>query len=82
MLFRCKQLLRPAPKASVTFCIAHFNSPEFLDAILHSIRLEFFGITRIDGAQIEKRDIRHMVKVRELFGLDSLRPQRQKAHLW
>jgi hypothetical protein len=49
---------------------------------LHSIRLEFFGITRIDGAQIEKRDIRHMVKVRELFGLDSLRPQRQKAHLW
>jgi hypothetical protein len=37
-LFRCKQLLRPAPKASVTFCIAHFNSPEFLDATLHAIR--------------------------------------------
>ena len=38
MLFRCKQLLRPAPKASITFCIAHFNSPEFLAATLHSIR--------------------------------------------
>jgi hypothetical protein len=37
-LFRCKQLLRPAPKASITFCIAHFNSPEFLGATLHSIR--------------------------------------------
>ena len=37
-LSRCKQLLRPAPKASITFCIAHFNSPEFLDAALHSIR--------------------------------------------
>jgi hypothetical protein len=38
VLFRCKQFLRPAPKASVTFCIAHFNSPEFLGATLHSIR--------------------------------------------
>ena len=38
MLFRCKQFLLPAPKASITFCIAHFNSPEFLDATLHSIR--------------------------------------------
>jgi hypothetical protein len=38
MLFRCKQLLRPAPGASITFCIAHFNSPEFLGATLHSIR--------------------------------------------
>jgi hypothetical protein len=37
-VFRCKQLLRPAPKASITFCIAHFNSPEFLGATLHSIR--------------------------------------------
>jgi hypothetical protein len=37
-LFRCQQLLRPAPKASITFCIAHFNSPEFLDAALHAIR--------------------------------------------
>ena len=38
MLSRCQQLLRPAPKASITFCIAHFNSPEFLDATLHAIR--------------------------------------------
>jgi hypothetical protein len=38
ILFRCKQLLRPAPKASITFCIAHFNSPEFLDVALHSVR--------------------------------------------
>jgi hypothetical protein len=38
MLSRCKQLLRPAPKASITFCIAHFNSPEFLDAALHAVR--------------------------------------------
>jgi hypothetical protein len=37
-LFRCKQLLRPTPKTSVTFCIAHFNSPEFLAVTLHSIR--------------------------------------------
>jgi hypothetical protein len=37
-LFRCKQLLRPAPKASITFCIAHFNSPEFLDAALYAVR--------------------------------------------
>jgi hypothetical protein len=37
-LFRCKQFLRPAPEASVTFCIAHFNSPEFLAATLHAIR--------------------------------------------
>ena len=37
-LFRCKQLLRPAPKASITFCIAHFNSPDFLDATLHAVR--------------------------------------------
>jgi hypothetical protein len=33
-----KQLLRPAPEASITFCIAHFNSPEFLGATLHAIR--------------------------------------------
>src|ERR1039458_1234497 len=38
ILFRCKQLLRSAPKASITFCIAHFNSPEFLDVALHSVR--------------------------------------------
>jgi hypothetical protein len=38
MLSRGKQLLHPAPKASITFCIAHFNSPEFLDAALHAIR--------------------------------------------
>ena len=38
MLSRCKQLLRPASKAPITFCIAHFNSPEFLDATLHAIR--------------------------------------------
>jgi hypothetical protein len=38
LLFRCKQLLRPAPETAVTFCIAHFNSPEFLDATLHAIR--------------------------------------------
>jgi hypothetical protein len=38
LLFRCKQLLRPAPETVVTFCIAHFNSPEFLDATLHAIR--------------------------------------------
>jgi GT2 family glycosyltransferase len=37
-LFRVKQLARPAPKAPVTFCIAHFNSPEFLDATLHAVR--------------------------------------------
>lgn len=37
-LSRCKQLLRPAPKASITFCIAHFNSPGFLDATLHAVR--------------------------------------------
>ena len=37
-LFRCKQLLRPAPKTSISFCIAHFNSPEFLDATLHAVR--------------------------------------------
>jgi hypothetical protein len=36
--FRVKQLLRPASKASVTFCIAHFNSPEFLDVTLHAVR--------------------------------------------
>ena len=28
----------PANPAALTFCIAHFNSPEFLDATLHSIR--------------------------------------------
>jgi hypothetical protein len=38
ILFRCKQLLRPRPKTSISFCIAHFNSPEFLDAALHAIR--------------------------------------------
>ena len=38
MLFRCKQLLRPAPKASITFCIAHFNLSKFPDAGLHAIR--------------------------------------------
>ena len=27
-----------ANRESLTFCIAHFNSPEFLDATLHSIR--------------------------------------------
>jgi hypothetical protein len=37
-LSRCKQLLGPAPEASITFCIAHFNSPEFLGATLHAIR--------------------------------------------
>ena len=30
--------INPANQASLTFCIAHFNSPEFLDATLHSIR--------------------------------------------
>ncbi len=35
---RGKQLLRPASRASITFCIAHFNSPEFLDATLHAVR--------------------------------------------
>ena len=38
MLFRCKRFLCFAPKASVTFCIAHFNSPEFLEAALHAVR--------------------------------------------
>ncbi|MGA3163705.1 MAG: hypothetical protein ABSD77_05840 [Verrucomicrobiota bacterium] len=38
VLFRCKRFLRPAPKASITFCIAHFNSPEFLDVALHAVR--------------------------------------------
>ena len=38
MLSRSQQLLRPASKASITFCIAHFNSPEFLDATLHAVR--------------------------------------------
>ena len=37
-MFRCKQLLRAAPKVPVTFCIAHYNSPDFLDATLHAIR--------------------------------------------
>jgi hypothetical protein len=30
--------IKPAKKASLTFCIAHFNSPEFLDATLNSVR--------------------------------------------
>ena len=30
--------IAPANPASLTFCIAHFNAPEFLDATLHSIR--------------------------------------------
>jgi hypothetical protein len=30
--------IKPANKASLTFCIAHFNSPEFLDATLHAVR--------------------------------------------
>jgi hypothetical protein len=29
---------KSADKAPLTFCIAHFNSPEFLDATLHSVR--------------------------------------------
>jgi hypothetical protein len=37
-LSRCQQLLHRAPKASLTFCIAHFNSPDFLGACLHAIR--------------------------------------------
>ena len=28
----------PANPAGLTFCVAHFNAPEFLDATLHSIR--------------------------------------------
>lgn len=35
--FRCQRRARP-PLARLTFCIAHFNSPAFLDASLHSIR--------------------------------------------
>jgi hypothetical protein len=30
--------IKPGNKVPLTFCIAHFNSPEFLDATLHSIR--------------------------------------------
>jgi hypothetical protein len=33
-----KQLFRQTPKTPITFCIAHFNSPEFLDATLHAVR--------------------------------------------
>lgn len=46
VLSRCRQLLRPPPPAAVTFCIAHFNSPEFLDATLHSIR-RFYPEARV-----------------------------------
>jgi hypothetical protein len=31
--------IKSTNKASLTFCIAHFNSPEFLDATLHADRL-------------------------------------------
>ena len=36
--FRIGLACKPADKAPLTFCIAHFNSPEFLDATLHSVR--------------------------------------------
>jgi len=36
--FRCQQLRRSPPRSPITFCIAHFNSPAFLDVSLHSIR--------------------------------------------
>ena len=35
--FRCQRRASP-PLARLTFCVAHFNSPAFLDASLHSIR--------------------------------------------
>jgi hypothetical protein len=39
---RCKQFVRPAPKSSITFCIAHFNSSEFLDLVARDYELEFW----------------------------------------
>ncbi|MGA2802025.1 MAG: hypothetical protein ABSE97_06625 [Verrucomicrobiota bacterium] len=36
--FRWRQIFRRAPHAPLTFCIAHFNSPEFLDVTLHTVR--------------------------------------------
>lgn len=48
ILARCGEMVRfriklacqiqSAGRASLTFCIAHFNSPDFLDATLHAVR--------------------------------------------
>ena len=36
--FQWKQFLRRAPESRITFCIAHFNSPDFLEINLQAIR--------------------------------------------
>jgi hypothetical protein len=36
--FRCRRPLASPSSSPLTFCIAHFNAPAFLDASLHSIR--------------------------------------------
>ncbi len=44
--FQSEKLVRRTAKSSITFCIAHFNAPEFLDATLHGVR-RFYPAARV-----------------------------------
>jgi hypothetical protein len=46
IIFQSKKFRRRSSKSSVTFCIAHFNAPEFLDAALHAVR-RFYPDARV-----------------------------------